>query len=126
MEGAAGVESRRDMWSHVVRLSCLWLSQQAIHGQRKQANTWGSKEINASPFLVCRLYTERAWSLLGKHLESMEDAPVISFLSESKADKILMTCQALNQSLHHTQGKEAGVCLVPIAAFALFHRAMDI
>ena len=57
MEGAAGVESRRDMCAHVVRLSCLWLSQPAMHGQRKQAKTCGSEEINASPFLVCRLYT---------------------------------------------------------------------
>ena len=62
---------------------CLWLSQPATRGQRKQANTCGSKEINASPFLVCRLYTKGAWSLVGQYLEGMEeDAPVISFLSE--------------------------------------------
>eukprot|EP00624_Nannochloropsis_granulata_P003441 evm.model.NODE_27340_length_1140_cov_41.928947.1 len=71
------------MWAHVVPRYCLWLSQPATRGQRKKANTCGSEEINASPFLVCRLYIKGAWSLLGHYLEGMkEDAPLISFFSE--------------------------------------------
>ena len=71
------------MWAHVVPRYCLWLSHAAIHGQRKQANTCGSKEINASPFLVCRLYTERACSLVGQYLEGMEkDEPVMSGIKD--------------------------------------------
>ena len=52
-------------------------------GHRKQAKTCGSKEINASPFLVCRLYTERACSLVGQYLEGMEkDASLMSGIKD--------------------------------------------
>ena len=52
-------------------------------GREREYKTCGSKEINASPFLVCRSYIKEAWSLVGQYLEGMEeDAPVISFFSE--------------------------------------------
>ena len=48
-----------------------------------QTETCGSKEINASSFLVCRLYTERACSLVGQYLEGMEkDAPLMSGIKD--------------------------------------------
>ena len=66
-------------------------------GRESKHKTCGSKEINASPFLVCRLYTERAWSLVGQYLEGMEeDAPLMSGIKDRHC--------AIDDAIYHVNG----------------------
>jgi hypothetical protein len=67
------------------------------------SHTWASKEQAARKSMLprswCVDYTPReAWSLVGKYLEGMEeDAPLISFLSESKADIVRWMTQSISE-----------------------------
>ena len=105
---------RREQARHVVTCctTVLFVAKPASHTWAEKASKDLWQQGNQC-FPVLGVSIIHRGSLLGQYLESMDEAPGISLLSESKADKILMTCQALNQSLHHTQNKAAGVCHVP-------------